>query len=357
MEAWLEAVISQLGALAARFGTQGFRTVYVGGGTPSCLPERALSRLLSAVSGLSPEPPDEWTVEANPEDLSPALLSLLSGAGVDRVSVGVQSLEPEARRLSGRRGDPGSCLGRLESLAASWKGRLSADLIYGLPGQSARGLADDVDTLADLGFGHLSLYELTLSEDAPMAAMAASGGLALPDPETAQEQYDAARERLTAGGYSRYEVSNWCRPGGESLHNLGYWEMTGWLAAGPSASGTLRIPGGFLRMDNPRDDAAYLAAVRADPAAAAAETSILGGTAAFETVMMALRGSAGLDLEDFSARFGPRARALVEEACASFPDLVTRRGDRLAPTDAGMDTLNRVLLACLGRLQEGMGTP
>lgn len=351
-EEWLDTVERHLAGLSGRFGVEGFETVYLGGGTPSVLPVPTLARLLAGIAARSPRQPAEWTVEANPEDAGSAFLDALMDAGVTRLSVGVQSLEEEARAASRRRGSSRDCRAGLEAIAAHWRGRLSADFIYGLPGQTPAGLASDMDYLASLGFGHLSLYELTLSEEVPMAKAAASRALRLPGPAEREALYDAAAGRLEARGFARYEVSNWCLPGQECAHNLRYWDMADWLALGPSGSGNLRAGDGYLRMDNPPDDRGYRARVLENPAGAADESPIEGRTAAFETVMMALRCSRGLDLTGLEARFGPAAREAVMVASGRFPDAARPAGDRLVPTRYGMDTLNRLLIACMEELEK-----
>lgn len=348
-ESWLDALRRHLDALLSRFHPAGFDTVYIGGGTPSCLPPAAFDALCSLILSPAAAPPLEFTVEANTEDLSRELLDRLSASGAGRLSLGVQTLQPLPRRRARRRGGEEAARRALELAASSWPGRLSADMIYGLPGQDAAGLAGDLRYLSSLGIGHISLYELTLSPGSAMAAEAAAGGYGLPGEDERHEHYLAAKSALADAGYERYEVSNWSLPGQRCVHNGRYWNMDDWLALGPSGSANLRTPGGYLRIDNSDDDAAY----EADPAGSAHETRVSGHTAAFETLMMALRRSEGLDLGDFAARFGQAALEAASRACSRFPDLVSAADGRIAPSDAGMDTLNRVLLACMEELSPG----
>ncbi len=347
-ERWFEAIGLHLAALDGRYGAPGLSTLYIGGGTPSVLPRAMLSQIFKLLVPRLATPPAggyaEATMEANPENIDGELLRLLADGGLTRLSVGVQSLEDSARERARRRGSSAGTRKALELLAGRWKGRRSADFIYGLPGQSARGLQADLGYAADLGFGHISLYELTIAEESPLGRSLKRGEERLPEPEEAFEHYAAARELLSSRGYRRYEISNWCLPGQESAHNLNYWRMGDWLALGPSSSGNLRQEGGsFLRTDNVSDDDAYCA----DPASSAAEYGIGGFDARFEYLMMALRCAEGLNNEAYRSFFGERPDLLFGAALSSFPELIEKGEDGYRPSERGMDTLNRVLLACL----------
>lgn len=344
--AWLRAVSAHAERLQDPSGEGGFRTVYIGGGTPSWLPRGILARALTLAGGLATRSggrPEEWTVEANPEDVDEDFLSILEDAGVDRLSVGVQSLEDGARASAGRRGSALEIRSRLEALAARWKGRWSADLMAGLPGQCASGLADDARYLTGLGAGHVSLYELTLEAGTPLALAAGAGRVRLPDGDERADLLDAASEALAGAGLERYEVSNWALPGQESLHNGVYWAMGDWHALGPGASGNLGRPGGaYLRTVNATGEA-YLER----PWEPASETLVSGLDAAFETLMTALRTRRGLSLSDFGRRHGVGALELFGPLHERYPEALVLEGDRLRPTERGLDTLNAVLVGAL----------
>ncbi len=346
-EAWLAAIARHLASLGRRFGRTGFRTVYIGGGSPSCLPRGTLTKALRLVGDearAGGSDPAEYTVEANPEDVDAALLDTLAQGGVDRLSVGVQSLEDSARSMACRRGDAASTIRRLEKIAGSWNGRWSADLIYGLPGQSAEGLARDVATLTGFGLGHLSLYELTLEEGTPLWRSAESGDALIPGDDERGDQYEAARAKLAETGFRRYEVSNWSLPGQECMHNDVYWSMGDWLAAGPSGVANIAVSGGaFLRIENSRNDARYLA----DPDGSASESLVSGKDAAFECLMTGMRRVRGFDLAAFGKRFGLDAALVFGHLEERFPLLVRLEGGAWRATDRGLDTLNGPLVSAL----------
>jgi oxygen-independent coproporphyrinogen-3 oxidase len=330
-----------------RFGLAGFETIYVGGGTPSWLPRDALREALRRIGEAARaggREPSEWSLEANPEDVDQGFVDVLLEAGVNRLSVGVQSLEDGARRLSGRRGLSAETRRRLDTIAERWPYRWSADLMFGLPGQSAVGLARDARELIALGAGHVSLYELTLEDGTPMSRAAESGAMLLPDDDERADQYDAARAELIGSGFRRYEVSNWAIAGQECAHNLAYWDFGDWLAVGPSGVGNVaRGPGSYTRIENAADLDAYCT----DPTGSATESEISGKDAAFECLMMAMRTDRGLSLGRFERRFGMTAAEAFGPLDERFPELVRLDGDAWVATDRGLDTLNEPLVYAL----------
>lgn len=345
--AWLRSVERHLESHRRRFGMTGFHTVYIGGGTPSWLPDAILRGALQAVGAFARAggaEPAEWTVEANPEDLDGEFLHILTDSGVDRLSVGVQSLEDNARKVAGRRGSARDTLRRLETLARDWRARWTADLMFGLPGQTPRGIARDVQSLSDLGAGHLSLYELTLESGTPLQAAAERGSVRLPDDDERADVYEAAAEALTGAGYGRYEISNWARPGDESIHNGVYWAMGDWLAVGPSGVGNLEAHDRtFLRLENSSDDRRYFD----DPSGSVKETVVSGTDAMFESLMTALRTAKGLETSGFRDRFGVEPSVVFGRLHDEFPELVEYDGAMLRATARGLDVLNVPLVAAL----------
>jgi len=345
--AWLDSIERHLDALERRFGCTGYHTLYLGGGTPSWLPGSVLRKTLALLGDrarMGGTGPVEWSIEANPEDVDDDFMRMAADAGVDRLSVGVQSLEDEARRAANRRGDARETMARLEQLAKTWKARWSADLMFGLPGQSARGMARDAAWLAELGAGHVSLYELTLEPGTPLAAAAERGAVRLPDDDERADLYDAAAEALAGAGFRRYEVSNWALPVNECIHNEVYWDMGDWLAVGPSGVGNRNLEdGAFLRLENSADDEVYAA----DPAASVRESVVGGRDAMFECLMTALRTARGFSTARFARRFGADPFVIFGRLYELFPDLLHYDGTMLTATERGLDTLNAPLVAAL----------
>ena len=296
--------------------------------------------------------PLEWTVEMNPEDASAEMLERLVDGGVTRLSIGVQSLEEEARRIAARRGDAKSVKRRLESMAASWKGLLSLDMIYGLPGQTVDGICGDMKFLAGIGAGHVSLYELTVEEGTPLWKDSQAGLVDLPDEDLRADQFDAAAGVLKEAGFERYEVSNWAKPGQECRHNGVYWMMGDWFALGPSGVGNVSMPdGSFIRMENSRDDAEYYL----DPAGSTTEIRVDGIDAEFEFLLTSMRTRTGFDPAAFKSRFGFDARDVFGSLPRVFPDKIHCDSGNWRATDRGLDMLNTVLVHSLTQAEKFHG--
>jgi len=348
----LQAVLRHLDLLENKFGPESWGTIYIGGGTPSVLPPLTLRALLDRLTQGNhgnAQRPDELTVEINPEDTSLELLGLLQDCGASRLSIGIQSLEQEARRNVARRGDAFTVKKNLELITGFWKGRLSVDMMYGLPGQTIEGLCNDVRFVADLGIGHVSLYELTLENGTPLWNSVQESLVDVPDEDFRADQYEASRVVLEKAGYERYEVSNWAKPDQECKHNGVYWTMGDWLALGPSGVSNVSMPdGSFLRIENTRNNNEYYQ----DPVASSVEIKIDGLDAEFECLMTSLRTRTGFDTARFETRFGFDAHIVFGNLPFMFPDLV--HGDTMwwRATDRGMDMLNSVLVYCLEQAEK-----
>jgi oxygen-independent coproporphyrinogen III oxidase len=360
----VDATLSRASALAERFGSAGFKTVYVGGGTPTALSAAAFDRLLGGIEGLAPSPV-EWTVEANPESLNLERIESMLAHGVTRVSMGAQSMEARSLDLLGRPHDWAEAL-RAARLAAASGMELSADLIAGIPARGAeapearpRALARAALELIEAGAGHLSAYDLTIEEGTPLAAAAA--GLSFPGEDEAWEERAEMESSALKAGFRRYEVSNYSPRGLECRHNLAYWRMDSYIGAGPGAVSTLAsredsgarpgIDGSSLRIEEQKSLVNYAD----ESAAAAAETVVPPRESAFETIMMAFRTRFGLDLGRFESRFGLGAGDLIGGTLAAWGDMLSAGepwpGDEASRGPAlegrGLDLLNRFLRGCL----------
>lgn len=342
------ALLDRARALAERFEVSGFATSYVGGGTPTVLGPESLGALLEGIGRLGGSTPfREWTVEANPESLTSETLRILRDSGVDRISLGFQSGQAEALRTAGRSAGADEGIRALE-LASSWKGRLSVDLMIGLPGQDPEGVRMDIGRAAAAGAEHLSIYELTVEEGTPLAAAVGGGSVGLPSEDLEAELWSAVAETCAAAGYRRYEVSNWARPGAECLHNRNYWRGGAWIGTGPSAVSSFPLPdGGTLRIQETRDHEAFLS----DAGAFAREELVPPSTAAFEAVMTGFRTREGLDSEAFRSRFGRAPEDLLPETLAKWKDLLEPGPRGPGPSDRLLDILNPFLLDCMTELE------
>lgn len=227
--AYVDACLEEY-ATARRAGLEEASTIFVGGGTPSQLPAEDLGRLVSA---LERKPDAEVTVEANPEDVTESWLSACAGAGVNRISLGVQSLDPAVLVGLGRRHDPEAVAVAVANIEAAGIARCSVDLIYGGAGETDHSwLATLAGVLAlDPRPAHVSAYALTVEPGTPLAKDTSRH----PDDDVQASRYEMLDAVLSAAGYRWYEISNWCQSGEESGHNLNYWMQGDYRGIGCAA--------------------------------------------------------------------------------------------------------------------------
>ncbi|MCR5347437.1 MAG: radical SAM family heme chaperone HemW [Fretibacterium sp.] len=335
LDSWLEAVELEARLWRERAGRRiPLRTLYVGGGTPSLLPVPLWQRLLTVIEqNFDLTPLEEASVEANPSSLSEALLSLWEGSFFTRVSLGVQSLNDAELKTLGRLHDAGKALRAMERIAGSPRLTLSADLIFGVPGQTLRSWAASLKGVLAAGARHLSAYQLTLEPETPLGRTAPL----LPD---GYPFYRCAQWALPHKGFLQYEISSFSPPGAECRHNLAYWRQEDVLALGPAAWGYLQ----GRRYANPPTLEAYLDAARHGfPHPLAAGESLGDRDRAIEAAILALRTRWGIRRREFSARWGAGLLREIEGVMSQLPPrLVQSSGGNLALTPAGMRVGNAV---------------
>ncbi len=371
---FLSAVIQEITAWSVTLGRPAVNTVFLGGGTPSYLPDDDVARILEAIAhNYAVRGDAEITAECNPNDLSPEKCAELRAAGVNRVSIGVQSMDNGLLSMLGRRHDAGEAAEALDRCRRAGFDNVSLDLMYGLPQQSLDQWRDTVARVVALAPEHLSLYSLTLEEGTPLRRWVEQGRLPEPDADLAADMYDHARAALASAGYHHYEISNWTRPGRESEHNLAYWRNLQWVGVGPGAHSSLRVPSSlkdndagaacrFWTVRSPREyaqlarewaeDAAREGewpAVTADrvadvPTVDGSEVSDEATTAA-ETMFLGLRLLDGMDVTAASARTGIDLRARYETELAELTAdglLVWEPDGRLRLTEEAYLVANQV---------------
>ncbi len=324
-------------------------SVYIGGGTPSLLGARRLSRLLEGLRNRLPSLPQEWTVEANPESVDdPFLLSCLDG-GVTRLSLGIQSFNASSRRSVGRIGTVEAARKALVRSVSAFGSRVSVDLIAGLPSQNAGSLASDLDAVVESGVSHVSLYSLTVEDGTPLAQKIKQGAVALPAPERADELWIQGRDRLLSLGLPQYEVSNFAVQGQECLHNMRYWRMESWVGIGPSASTTLvdEAKGTALRRAVSPDLTTYLRGC-----AVIQEEQIDRRTLMEEMVMMGLRTTDGIDEGRFFSRFGLKPEAIIGDTLQRWRSRSLAHPSRPALSEGGLLFLNQFLTQALDEMEK-----
>lgn len=344
---WRDALLSEMAAAAAETPGRRLDTVFFGGGTPSLMPAATVGALLEAAARHWTMAADaEITLEANPTSVEAERFRGYRAAGVNRVSLGIQSLRDADLRALGRRHDAAEARAAI-ALARATFPRMSFDLIYARQNQTLADWRAELGEALALAADHLSLYQLTIEAGTPFAERHARGGLAgLPDEDLAADMYALTAETCAAAGLPAYEVSNHAAPGSESRHNLTYWRGGDWAGIGPGAHGRLGTPGGRLATETHRDPATWRAAVAARGTGRSRAERLSGREAAEEYLMMALRLAEGASPARFAALGGePLPGAAVAALVAE--GLLTEGPDRIAATARGRLLLNALLRALL----------
>ena len=236
--AWERALVEELRRWAPVVAERPVPTVFFGGGTPSLLAGESVARILNGIRDLyALEAEAEITLEANPESVRAERLAAYRAAGVNRVSVGVQSLDAEELHFLDRLHSAAQARTAVALVQEAGFGNVSVDLIYGLPGQSMDTWQRTLEGVLTWGVQHLSCYALTVEEGTPLASRVAHGEVASPDADVAAAMSEWTEQRLEAAGFGQYEISNYARPGFEARHNLVYWRQGEYVGVGPGAHG------------------------------------------------------------------------------------------------------------------------
>ena len=347
MEPYLAALRKEIELWGAVLGGPRLETVFFGGGTPSYLPPGSLGMLLDAVRGsfgLAVEA--EITAEANPDDLHADKLESLLEAGVNRLSIGVQSLDDDLLRLLGRRHSAGEALEAFTTARSAGFDNVSIDLMYGLPDQTLEQWGATLATALGMRPSHISMYCLTLEGGTPMERDAAAGRVSVPDGDLAADMYLMAEVQTAEAGYRHYEISNWAMPGRESRHNLLYWRNRPFLGVGPGAHSYLD----GHRFHNLRSPREYIRRLEFGEPRAQPGGRIFDGIPVVEgaepvdrrlemaeTMMMGLRLDTGIEPALFAARFGGPPGEVYGEIIEELEDdgLLEAGNDRIVLTPRG----------------------
>jgi oxygen-independent coproporphyrinogen-3 oxidase len=344
---YLAALLADLDAALPRIRMRGVASIFMGGGTPSLFSARGVKRLLDGIRARAPLADDvEITLEANPGALEGAgKLADFRAAGVNRLSLGVQSFNDARLAALGRVHDRGAAL-RAAAEAVRHFERVNLDVMYGLPGQNLAGALADVETALEFSPAHLSCYQLTLEANTRFAARPPT---LLPAADLCADMGEAIQSRLAAAGFVHYETSAFARPGHCCRHNLNYWRFGDYLGLGAGAHSKFGRRSGtgarqVVREARWRRPAAYLRAIAAGRAAHAAWI-VPAEELPFEFLMNALRLTEGFAPALYEARTGLSFAALLPRLrAAASAGLLRVRPDGVAPTARGRRFLNRILI-------------
>ena len=341
---WAQAIVRELEHVAALQGADRpiVQSVFFGGGTPSLMRGAAAGAVIDAIARLWRMANDvEITLEANPASAEAARFRDYRSAGVNRVSLGVQALNDADLKFLGRLHDVAEAKAALGMAMATFE-RVSLDLIYARPGQTARQWAAELGEALSFGTEHLSLYQLTIEPATPFATLARTGALTVPDDDSAAALYELTQELTTKRRPSGLRDFQSRAPGAECRHNLLYWRYGAYAGVGPGAHGRLDLGGKRVATQCEKLPERWREQVSRQGHGLCEIADITKPEAAREHLLMNLRLAEGLDLDAYRARWGvaPDAAQIAALAEAGF---LARDGARIAATPAGRLVLNSVI--------------
>jgi putative oxygen-independent coproporphyrinogen III oxidase len=334
---FLSAYLRELEHTAALTGPREVASIFFGGGTPSLMQPRTVAAILDRTAQLwSIAPGAEITLEANPGSVEAERFAGYAQAGVNRVSLGVQSLRDDILKSLGRIHTAAEAMSALK-IATEHFDRISFDLIYARPRQTVEEWRRELSEALELAHGHLSLYQLTIEPETPFAALHAAGKLVIPEGDEALALYEATQELTTAAGLPPYEISNHAAPGEESRHNLLYWRYGEYAGCGPGAHGRLVFDGARHATSTERFPERWAELVEHQGFGWVEAVPVTRGEQADELLLMGLRLGEGIDLDRLAAVSGLRPRphvtaaleraGLIERVDPSSPELTWHPDD------------------------------
>jgi putative oxygen-independent coproporphyrinogen III oxidase len=343
-----QALRRELATEAARLGRRRLTSVFFGGGTPSLMDPSTVAALVDdAARWFDPAADLEITLEANPTSIEAGRLADYRAAGVNRVSIGIQSLDETALRALGRQHSVADAIAAL-ALARRLFPRVSFDLIYARPGQDLDGWRKELRTALGIAADHLSLYQLTIEPATQFEALFRQGKIVLPDEDTAAALYDMTGDECARAGLWAYEISNYARPGEESRHNLAYWRYLDYAGIGPGAHGRVTIGGSLHATRRHRAPEVWADRVKRAGDGLTSDEPVPSEERAREALLMGLRLAEGIDLARFAARTGRRAVDSVDGSVLSqciAAGYLIETPERLLATREGRIRLDSLLAA------------
>lgn len=335
---WLAALTRDLSYWAARSEGRRLSSLYFGGGTPSLAPVKITEGVIAACESIwGFREGAEVTLEVNPADADPARLASLRGAGINRLSLGVQSFDDKALKFLGRDHDGAAGRSSIDAAMRLFE-RVTADFIYALPNQTVDQWSEELKEALSTGLNHLSLYQLTVEPGTAFGRAVARGAWTPAGEERSADLFDATQEMTANVGLPAYEISNHAAPGEESQHNLLYWRQGDYVGVGPGAHGRITTAGRRRAIETERSPAHYLARVEKEGAGAITDAPLSDDEALTERLAMGLRTTEGAQISDAQwERIAARANVL------SADGLLFRRGGQLVATPAGRRVLDAVL--------------
>jgi len=341
-ERYVRAFAAEIATTAERAPGRTVTTIFMGGGTPSLMKPATVGAILDTIGKHWPVAPDvEVTLEANPTSVEATRFAGYRAAGVNRVSLGVQALDDVSLQELGRLHTAQEALDAVKIARSAFE-RYSFDLIYARPNQTPAAWRTELARAIDEAAEHLSLYQLTIEQETPFAALHAAGKLVIPDDDNARALFDVTQDMTAARGIPAYEISNHARPGAECRHNLIYWRYHEYAGIGPGAHGRLMIDGTRHAISTEKRPEAWLMRVEGSGHGVIEDETLTRVEQADEYLLMGLRLAEGIDPARYAA-FAGRPLDPARIAALGAEGFVETLDGRLRVTRAGLPVLDAVV--------------
>lgn len=344
---WKQAYIKEISHYARKFDNRNVTSIFFGGGTPSLMRPEVVEEIINAITKywkISSQ--IEITLEANPTSVEVEKLRAIKAAGVNRISMGVQSFNDKNLKFLGRGHSSEEAKSALREVRRIYD-NYSFDIIYALPGQSLDELNSEIKTALSLSANHLSLYQLTIEKGTPFFADHASGKFILPDEDMSTQMYELVESSLSKVGLENYEVSNYAKPGFESRHNLTYWRYGEFLGIGPGAHGRLRRSTNIEATVNIHKPEKWLSSVLEKGSGVQKRDEIDSQSVLEEFLIMGLRLKSGISNDNFINEIGSRPEEVLDFSSLRKHGLIEADELGFRATKSGRLVLNSVIAKLL----------
>lgn len=345
---YVAALLQEMRLLSPMMEDRYFDTVFIGGGTPSILNENSIRIIVNELRNCFKISDDcEFTIESNPESLTLQKLRTYCELGINRLSIGLQSGDDVVLKNIGRVHNREQFEKAIASARVAGFGEINVDLMHGLPGQSMDSYLDSIKLAVDSGCTHISSYSLILEEHTPMFALWKDGEIILPTEDETADMEDAGFDLLEEFGFNRYEISNFAKSGHECKHNINYWQNGEYLGIGLNSHSAMHLHGKWLRWANKAELSDYVLSVANGKLPVETTEEVDRESEMFETIMVGLRMTEGVNRRKFFERFGidPVENFASAVSAEQLNGNLIVTDDRMALTKRGMDFLNEVLLS------------
>ena len=355
---YIKAVVSELSLRINELKDDSLSSIYIGGGTPSLIPEEDFLIFMDGIysclesNGISITTDTEITLEVNPEDVTKNKIEAWKSKGVNRISMGVQSLNDEELKIIKRRHNAQKALSSLEQIKKAFE-NFSIDLMYGLPGQTHSSLEASLKSLLEFHPPHISIYSLTFEEGTPLTILRDRKEISEAGEDEFINYNNIIQKQLADNGYERYEISNYSLPGFRSRHNSGYWTGKPYLGLGPSASS---FDGDKIRRSNPADLKKYLEYFE-NPNNKSnkfyIEEQLSQEEQVEECIFLSLRTSDGLSLNTLTSKFGDKLKHRIMQVANDWinSEHIKLDEERLILTPKGFDISDYIILDLIGKME------